>query len=80
MVNPKYSNKSHWGFFSGINASLFINFTLIEHCQNCNTAKSDDTTKKSDMLSSTIAWNFSTILILYGTYTHRKSKAIFYCL
>lgn len=49
MVNPKYSNKSHWGFFSGINASLFINFTLIEHCQNCNTAKSVDTTKKSDM-------------------------------
>lgn len=50
MVNPKYSNKSHWGFFfPGINASLFINFTLIEHCQNCNTAKSVDTTKKSDM-------------------------------
>lgn len=49
MVNPKYNNKSHWGFFSGINASLFISFTLIEHCQNCNTAKSVDTTKKSDM-------------------------------
>lgn len=49
MVNPKYNNKSHWVVFSGINASLFINFTLIEHCQNCNTAKSVDTTKKSDM-------------------------------